>query len=114
MRAISIFAFLLAASGGWNHAAASDAGRTAAPEAKPGPETFVQGRTVVPAWLRERDARAQLGALGLRGDAEAPRRGAECPVGTGKYCGDELPYCCFAPASKAYYCAQDVKHCTRD
>lgn len=40
--------------------------------------------------------------------------GAECPVGSRVYCGDDLPYCCYAPNSQVYYCAQDIQHCTRD
>lgn len=39
--------------------------------------------------------------------------GTECPVGSKTYCGDDLPYCCYAPSSKTYYCATDVTHCTR-
>jgi hypothetical protein len=39
--------------------------------------------------------------------------GAECPAGSRVYCGDDLPYCCYAPSSQTYYCALDTTHCTR-
>ncbi|MDP2619312.1 MAG: hypothetical protein Q8P46_03930 [Hyphomicrobiales bacterium] len=35
--------------------------------------------------------------------------GAECPAASGKYCSDELPYCCGTPGN--YYCAKDVNSC---
>jgi hypothetical protein len=39
--------------------------------------------------------------------------GSECPATSGRYCTDEFPYCCYAPAAQTYYCAVDVSHCTR-
>jgi hypothetical protein len=38
--------------------------------------------------------------------------GAECPTGSGSYCGDELPYCC-PGVNVAAYCAKDVNGCTQ-
>jgi hypothetical protein len=38
--------------------------------------------------------------------------GAECPTGSGSYCGDDLPYCC-PGVSVAAYCAKDVNGCTQ-
>ncbi len=38
--------------------------------------------------------------------------GAECPTGSGSYCGDDLPYCC-PGVNTAAYCAADVNGCTK-
>jgi hypothetical protein len=49
------------------------------------------------------------------GEARAPLhliRGAECPVGSKTYCGDDLPWCCINAKGEAY-CAQDTTKCTR-
>ena len=44
---------------------------------------------------------------------EILRVGSECPAGSRQYCGDQFPYCCYAPSSQVYYCALDIQHCTR-
>jgi len=100
---------LIAAMLWWSQASAADPER-AAPGVKPGVETRTQ-KASVPAWLRDRDAR--LASSALRADPDAPSTGAECPVNSKVYCGDDLPYCCYDPTNKVYYCALDIQHCTR-
>ena len=48
----------------------------------------------------------------LRSEGVRVATGAECPVRSGKYCGDSLPYCCVAADGTAY-CAEDTTHCTK-
>jgi hypothetical protein len=38
--------------------------------------------------------------------------GAECPVGSKTYCGDDLPWCCVA-ANGTSYCAKDTASCNK-
>jgi hypothetical protein len=40
-------------------------------------------------------------------------QGEECPVGSGAHCGDDLPYCCYAPRADLYYCAKNIGGCTK-
>ena len=38
--------------------------------------------------------------------------GAECPARSGKFCKDELPWCCVSASGDAY-CAKDTTGCTK-